>query len=75
MYMKFRNRERGAGPLEFTKEEQETALMNQKPGAPDLSIMSFNGEETTGPGIFYLDRANQNMTGLGRIRNRSEQVR
>lgn len=40
-FMHYRQRERGSYDAEFTKEEMETSMANQTPGAPQLSIMSF----------------------------------
>ncbi|CAH2073992.1 unnamed protein product, partial [Iphiclides podalirius] len=40
--MWYRTKERG-GKTDFTTDEMESCMMNQPPGAPDLSIMSFNG--------------------------------
>jgi len=40
-FMWKRQQQRGGPDVEFTAEEISTALENQKPGSPDLSIMSF----------------------------------
>lgn len=40
VFMAYRARERGEG-VSFTPEELDTCMRNEKPGAPDLSILSF----------------------------------
>ncbi|CAG9783729.1 unnamed protein product [Diatraea saccharalis] len=42
VFMRYRTKERG-GKLDFTPEEIESCMLNQPPGAPKLSIMSFKG--------------------------------
>lgn len=34
---------RDRGGKEFTSEEKNSSVMNQRPGCPDLSILSFKG--------------------------------
>ncbi|CAG9862512.1 unnamed protein product [Phyllotreta striolata] len=40
-FMAYKARERGA--REFTEDEKNSSIMNQRPGCPDLSILSFKG--------------------------------
>ncbi|OAP61056.1 4-aminobutyrate aminotransferase [Fonsecaea erecta] len=40
-FMWKRQQERGGRDVEFTPEEIESTMKNQKPGSPDMSIMSF----------------------------------
>jgi len=40
-FMWKRQQERGGPSVEFTEEEYQSTMHNQKPGSPDLSIMSF----------------------------------
>lgn len=40
VFMWYRKKERG-GSIEFTPEEMSSCMINQPPGAPKLSIMSF----------------------------------
>jgi len=40
-FMAYQNRKRAGKP--FTKEELESCMLNQEPGTPDLSILSFKG--------------------------------
>ncbi|KAK3046661.1 4-aminobutyrate transaminase [Extremus antarcticus] len=40
-FMWRRRQERGGPDVEFTEEEIRTAMNNQKPGSPDMSILSF----------------------------------
>lgn len=41
MFFKHMDKERGGAP--FTKEEEESCMINQAPGTPKLSILSFHG--------------------------------
>lgn len=43
MFLKYKIQERG-GRTDFTDEEIKSVGLNQKPGAPDLSILSFKGQ-------------------------------
>jgi 4-aminobutyrate aminotransferase/(S)-3-amino-2-methylpropionate transaminase len=40
-FMWKRQQERGGAHVEFTAEEERTAMNNEKPGSPDMSILSF----------------------------------
>ncbi|MBE7179995.1 MAG: aminotransferase class III-fold pyridoxal phosphate-dependent enzyme, partial [Terriglobus roseus] len=40
-FMWRRQQERGGADVEFTAEETQSSMNNQKPGSPDLSILSF----------------------------------
>ncbi|KAJ3461659.1 4-aminobutyrate transaminase [Fusarium solani] len=40
-FMYRRQQERGGPDVEFTEQELESAMLNQAPGAPELSILSF----------------------------------
>ncbi|XP_026676956.1 4-aminobutyrate aminotransferase, mitochondrial-like, partial [Diaphorina citri] len=42
IFIWYQNKQRG-GASGFTKEEQESSMINQAPGAPNLSILSFKG--------------------------------
>ncbi|CAK1581944.1 unnamed protein product [Parnassius mnemosyne] len=42
VFMWYRNKDRG-GKMDFTPEEMESCMINQPPGAPSLSILSFKG--------------------------------
>ncbi|XP_028170076.1 4-aminobutyrate aminotransferase, mitochondrial, partial [Ostrinia furnacalis] len=42
VFMWYRTKERN-GKIDFTPEEMESCMLNQAPGAPKLSIMSFKG--------------------------------
>jgi len=41
VFMWYRNKQRGGGPI--TEEENASCMINQKPGSPEFSIMSFKG--------------------------------
>merc|ERR1712093_76322 len=41
-FLAYRARERGEG-VDFTKSEIESCMNNQKPGTPDLTVLSFKG--------------------------------
>ena len=41
VFMWYRNKQRGGGPI--TEEENISCMVNQKPGSPEFSIMSFKG--------------------------------
>jgi 4-aminobutyrate aminotransferase/(S)-3-amino-2-methylpropionate transaminase len=40
-FMAYRQRERGGPDVGFTKEELESCMINQEPGAPQLTVLSF----------------------------------
>lgn len=40
-FIAYKMRDRGG--KEFTNEEKNSSIMNQRPGCPDLSILSFKG--------------------------------
>ncbi|WRT69537.1 4-aminobutyrate aminotransferase [Kwoniella shivajii] len=40
-FMAYRQRERGGPEVAFTKEEMDSCMLNQTPGAPQLSVLSF----------------------------------
>jgi len=42
VFMWYRNKQRGGGPI--TEEENISCMVNQKPGSPEFSIMSFKGK-------------------------------
>lgn len=42
MFMRYRRQQRGED-VGFTKEEMESCMINQAPGSPNLSILSFQG--------------------------------
>ena len=42
MFMKHMQKQRG-GRVGFTQEELDTTMINQAPGSPKLSILSFKG--------------------------------
>lgn len=42
LYMRYRTRERG-GKLEFTQEEIDSCMVNQAPGCPPFTLLSFRG--------------------------------
>lgn len=43
MFIRYKTKERGGGDVAFTKEELESCMLNQAPGAPKMSILSFMG--------------------------------
>lgn len=47
IYIWYRTKERG-GRTEFTQEELDSCMINQAPGCPSYSLLSFQGEAPPG---------------------------
>lgn len=49
LYIRYRTQQRG-GSLDFTPEELDTCMVNQEPGCPPFTLLSFRGEAWGGRG-------------------------
>ena len=47
IYIRYRTKERG-GSTDFTQEELDSCMINQAPGCPSYSLLSFQGEAPPG---------------------------